>query len=207
MENLIPQNQLCDSGCNLPAKFFSTWTGRYRCSNSSNSCPANKLKNSDGIRKAHKDGRIPNFTVEDRSKSHTSHRRKLIETKSFEELGHHLRKKIVLEEQEYKCLHCQNSQWMGLRITLELDHIDGNRQNNIRSNLRGLCPNCHSITETWKVGTTTGKKIRKCSDSDIVAAFKKTDSLNQTLKELGLNWGSVSTVRKVLFRHGLINKI
>ena len=207
MENSIPHNQLCDSGCNLPAKFFSKWTGRYRCSSSSNSCPANKLKNSDGIRKAHKDGRIPNFTAEDRSKSHTSHRRKLIETKSFEELGHHLRKKIVLEEQEYKCLHCQNSQWMGLRITLELDHIDGNRQNNIRSNLRGLCPNCHSITETWKVGTTTGKKIRKCSDSDIVAAFKKTDSLNQALKELGLNWGSVSTVRKVLFRHGLIDKI
>lgn len=207
MKNSIPRDQLCDSGCSLPAKFFSKWTGRYRCSSSANSCPANKLKNSNGIRQAHKDGRVPNFSVEARNNSHTSHRRKLIDSKPFEELGHQLRKKIVLEEQEYKCLHCQNSEWMGLRITLELDHIDGDRQNNIRSNLRGLCPNCHSITDTWKIGTTSGKKIRKCSDSEIIAAFKKSDSLNITLKELGLNWGSALTVKKVLFRHGLIDKI
>jgi Zn finger protein HypA/HybF involved in hydrogenase expression len=207
MEHLIPNNQLCDSGCNLPAKFFSKWTGRYRCSSSSNSCPANKLKNSDGIKQAHKNGRIPGFSADARANSHTAHRRKLIENSPFEDLGHQLRKKIVLEEQEYKCSYCQNSEWMGLRITLELDHIDGNRNNNVRSNLRGLCPNCHSITDTWKIGSAVGKKVRKCSDDEIIAAFKVSDSLNLTLKKLGLNWGSAHTVKKVLFRHGLIEKI
>lgn len=36
------------------------------------------------------------------------------------------------------------------RIPLEIDHIDGNYKNNILSNLRLLCPNCHSLTSTYK---------------------------------------------------------
>ena len=203
----IPKGTLCDSGCNQPAHYFSKGTGRFRCSKSANSCPANKFKNSTGLKKAHAEGRVPVFTNEMREKSHSSYRRKLLEEKPFEELGHILRKKIVMEEQEYKCSHCNLSEWMGLRITLELDHIDGDRLNNIRSNLRCLCPNCHSITDTWKIGQGSGKKIRKCSDDEIVAAFRKHSSINATLKELGYNWGSASTVKKVLFRYGLIDSI
>lgn len=35
-------------------------------------------------------------------------------------------------------------------IPLEVDHIDGNYKNNELSNLRLLCPNCHSLTPTYK---------------------------------------------------------
>lgn len=203
----IPQGKLCDSGCGQPAQYFSKGTGRYRCAKSANSCPANKAKNSKGLKKAHAEGRIPVFTDDMREKSHISHRRKLVEEKPFEELGHILRKKIVMEEQDYKCLHCELGEWMGLRITLELDHIDGNNQNNVRSNLRCLCPNCHSITDTWKIGQSNGKKFRKCSDEEIIAAFEKCGSINATLKELGYNWGSATTVKKVLFKYKLIDSI
>lgn len=51
---------------------------------------------------------------------------------------------------EYKCSWCDITEWRGQKISLELDHIDGNRNNNNLSNLRILCPNCHSQTPTNK---------------------------------------------------------
>jgi hypothetical protein len=56
----------------------------------------------------------------------------------------------ILKEQNYACLHCGLSKWLDNDIKLELDHIDGNNKNNSRENLRLLCPNCHSFTDTWR---------------------------------------------------------
>ena len=36
------------------------------------------------------------------------------------------------------------------RVPIETDHIDGNYKNNTPENLRLLCPNCHSLTPTYK---------------------------------------------------------
>lgn len=56
-----------------------------------------------------------------------------------------------------KCEKCGiGPDWQGESLTLELDHIDGDNKNNELSNLRILCPNCHSQTETFG-----GKNIKK----------------------------------------------
>ena len=47
------------------------------------------------------------------------------------------------------CNSCGIKDWMGIPLNMELDHIDGNRSNHRLENLRMLCPNCHSLTDTY----------------------------------------------------------
>ncbi len=58
---------------------------------------------------------------------------------------------------EYKCRECGIEEtWNGKPLTLELDHINGDNCNNLLSNLRFLCPNCHSQSDTFR-----GRKLKK----------------------------------------------
>ncbi len=56
---------------------------------------------------------------------------------------------------DYKCasekclLNDGINLWCDEIIILHLDHIDGIRNNNTLTNLRWLCPNCHSQTKTY----------------------------------------------------------
>jgi len=65
-----------------------------------------------------------------------------------------IKKRLVQEYGwKYICMNveCQNPQpiWNGKPLTLQLDHINGVSNDNRLENLRFLCPNCHSQTDTF----------------------------------------------------------
>lgn len=47
------------------------------------------------------------------------------------------------------------------RIPLDVHHKDGDYSNNDEKNLDLLCPNCHSLTNTYKSLNPHGRKMRK----------------------------------------------
>lgn len=68
-----------------------------------------------------------------------------------------LKKRLIEEKlREYKCDICGISEWQGKSLSLQLDYINGVNNDNRVENLRFLCPNCHSQTETF-----SGRNIYK----------------------------------------------
>lgn len=49
----------------------------------------------------------------------------------------------------YECGECGISEWNGKQLALHLDHINGKNGDHRLENLRFLCPNCHSQTDTY----------------------------------------------------------
>ena len=71
-------------------------------------------------------------------------------------------RRYMLEKVGYKCEKCG---WQGTnpitgKTTLEIHHIDGDYANNKESNLQVLCPNCHSLTTTYKALNQKGRRGR-----------------------------------------------
>jgi hypothetical protein len=59
-----------------------------------------------------------------------------------------------------KCGWCKKHPITGT-VPLEIDHVDGNAENNKEDNLRLLCPNCHALTPFYKnLNKGSGRKWR-----------------------------------------------
>lgn len=73
-------------------------------------------------------------------------------------LSKRLEKESVLE---YTCSECGlSSEWIGKKLVLHLDHINGNSRDHRIENLRYLCPNCHSQTSTYCRGSKFASRLQ-----------------------------------------------
>lgn len=77
---------------------------------------------------------------------------------------------------KYECCFCKNKgNWMGKKITLILDHINGFNNDNRLDNLRFVCPNCNSTLETHCLGH---KGLNKKIKIDKRKIYKPNPNLN-----------------------------
>ena len=74
-------------------------------------------------------------------------------------LKHRLWRSNLLRQTCYVC--GIGPKWQGNHLSLQLDHIDGDRSNNTIENLRILCPNCHSQTDSFAGKNTRKRRMAK----------------------------------------------
>jgi Zn finger protein HypA/HybF involved in hydrogenase expression len=75
----------------------------------------------------------------------------------------------------YKCNQCEITHWQERKLSLHLDHINGNNKDNRLENLRFLCPNCHSLTDTYCGKQLKGRGRKSSLDetfADPVSKYK-----------------------------------
>lgn len=186
----IETTELCHICCNRVAK-FKTKSGNLICERFAAQCPEARKKNSEGAKRTYK-GEKPRskfFSTEKGKNCSKKGRDKYIENRHFLSLDPESNIKNLrywlLVEREHKCEKCLNEKWFEEPIVLEVDHVDGNRKNNSRENLKLLCPNCHSQTPNWR-GRNINSGKNKIDDEILLKLIMEGKNNRQILLHVGL---------------------
>ena len=180
---------LCAYGCNQEAK-YKLDNGKMCCESYYTKCPEMRRKNSERVSAAHKDGLLPKDPFGEKRKWNKGKRKYNLEQILILDspVSNGYIKNRLIEEKIFvhKCFICNNTEWLDKPITLELDHIDGNHNNNVRTNLRFICPNCHSMTVTWKGRNINNHGKKHITDAELIEALRTTTNIRRALKKVGM---------------------
>lgn len=209
----------CQYGCGKEA-LYQLKNKKWCCSEHYNSCSEQKRKNSKGGKLAHKKREDYSYLKgkpswkkgKDCYNSETIrkiHNIKLENIFCLNKKGKkYPLKKILINNnlKDYKCEICGLTKWNEKEIVLELDHINGKRFDNRLENLRFLCPNCHSQTETFRGRNNTGKI--KVSDKELLEKFNELGNIHKTLIAVNLapKGGNYKRMKKLIAQKQLIKE-
>lgn len=82
--------------------------------------------------------------------------------------GKNLRAILRESSVEEKCNCCGLSEWMGNKLRLDVDHINGDLTDNSPQNLQFLCPNCHRNKTNPYKEDSLDDKTKQCSCGKLI---------------------------------------
>ena len=141
-------------------------------------------------------------------RANAQHKKKLVRDSVFcrnsQVTGSTLRRYFRKEPIPYICEVCPvTNSWNGKPLTLHVDHNNGVSNDNRIKNLRWLCPNCHSQTETYagkkqKKSRAKKEQIRhKKADHDkVIDRFLEIRNYEQTGRDFGITGNAVKKIVK-----------
>lgn len=181
--------KLCDYGCGQIAN-YQMENGKWCCEDSYNKCPFIRNKNSKALKKSYRTNNrrfIYSHLMNWRKNSDSYGYKKWVEfaiNKIFIEnpinFADHKLLLIEMFDWKYECSMCGLTEWNNNSISLHIDHIDGNNRNFKFENLRFLCPNCHSQTETY-CGKNINSGKPKIKDKELIKYLNNSSNIHQAL--------------------------
>lgn len=136
--------------CIKCSRSFSTKASREEINRKVSNALAGKPSLSKGKSSSLKGRKRPIEVVEEAVRRRSEKRLQRNASLPFEALSLKARRERILEEQAGVCAICSiKPTWNSLPLVFHLDHIKGRQFGHQRENLRMICPNCHSQTETY----------------------------------------------------------
>lgn len=103
---------------------------------------------------------------------------------------------------ENKCEMCGIVEWNNAKISLHLHHIDGDNTNHKLENLKILCPNCHSQTDTF--GAKNSQKENNYSKIELLTTIYDSKNYTEVKKKLNLSRnGDNNFIKNILFEYNV----
>lgn len=170
--------------CSLKCRNSRDWSDEDKQKKSESAKKSTKVRNT--INKANKVKNDPIKWDEIKRKRSEKVKEDILKA-DYSDLSFERLRKRILYEQECKCNRCGISEWLGEVISLELEHKDGNHHNNNRENLEMLCPNCHSLTTTWRGRNKKNDNRLKINDEQLLEILLINEwNMRKALIDVGL---------------------